>query len=186
MALVPPPVVCSPSTEVLIQGNSQIQVMRDIIDSEDPEGSIFNASEDSHDTFDPASRCPSPNSEEMASLDAVQTFKLWQIFLDRVNPLTKIIHAPTIQPYIIQAAGDMSSLPLSYQGLLNSIFGVASISLSDDELSQILGLTRERAARKFIYGATQTLARFDFLRRYDMVVVQALLYTLVNLSLFAL
>lgn len=156
--------------------------MRDIIDSEEPEGSIFNPSEDSFEAFDSnfPSHCPSPNSEDLAPLDAVQTFKLWQIFLDRVNPLIKIIHAPTIQPYIVQAAGDMSSIPLSYQGLLHSIFGVASIALSDDELLQILGLTRERASQKFLSLTFQPLARFDFLKRYDMVVLQALIHALVS------
>ena len=156
--------------------------MREIIDAEEPEGSIFNPSEDSYEPFDSnfASHCPSPTSEEMASLDAVQTFKLWQIFLERVNPLIKIIHAPTIQPYIVQAAGDMNSIPLSYQGLLNSIFGVASMSLSDDELLQTLGLTRERATQKFLSMIFRPLARFDFLKRYDMVVVQALVHALVS------
>lgn len=163
--------------------NAQIQVMRDIIDSEDPGGSSsFNTSEDgagdTHDSLGPP-HCLQPGDEAFNPLDAVQIFKLWQVFLDRVNPLIKIIHAPTVQPYIVQAASDMESIPFNYQGLLYSMFGLASIALTEDELLQTTGLARSEAISKFTFMASQSLVKFDFLRRYEMVVVQALLHNLV-------
>ncbi|KAK4071558.1 transcriptional regulator family: Fungal Specific TF [Purpureocillium lilacinum] len=40
---------------------------------------------------------PRINVEDLQP-EPVHVFRLWQLFLDRVNPLTKIIHVPTVQP----------------------------------------------------------------------------------------
>ena len=154
--------------------------MRSLIDSEDPEGAI--PPYDHQKDFEQTSNCPSPQSDERPSLDPVQAFKLWQIFLDRVNPLIKIIHAPTLQPLLVQAATDITSVPLDYQALLYSIFGLASIALSNDEATSIIGCNRDQAAHRFTKATFHALTRFDFLRRYNMVVLQALVHNLIILQ----
>ena len=40
--------------------------------------------------------------------DPVQIFRLWQIYLDNVNPLLKVTHTPSLQGRIIEAASNLT------------------------------------------------------------------------------
>lgn len=161
---------------------AQLQAMRHIVDSEDPEdASVLGA-----DALTPDNNAdllfPSDSSTpavEDHHPDPVHAFRLWQIFLDRVNPITKIIHVPTLQPYVIEATTDPSSVPLNYQALLFSVYLMATISMTDAESQQLLGLPRDQALQRFTAGTKHALLRFDFLRNYDMAALQALVLFLV-------
>lgn len=154
--------------------------MRDLIDTEDNDDSTYTFNDD-HDTSFASSKCPSPHNDEDLHLDPAYGFKLWQVFLDRVNPLTKIIHVPTVQPYLVQALADLNSIPLPYQALVNAIYGSSAMALSEEECIQTIGAPRELAMQKFLRGTHKALVRLDFLRNYDMTVLQSLLLVLVEL-----
>jgi hypothetical protein len=117
--------------------------------------------------------------------DPVQTFRLWQIFLDRVNPMTKVIHVPTLQPYIIEATTNPSQIPWQHQALLFAIYLMATLSLSDTECHQLLGSSQALALQRFSSATRAALLRFDYLRNYDMAALQALLLYMVSLSVLA-
>lgn len=160
--------------------------MKTIIEAEDPDAYGAATNEDPYGEPEqsfPNSDCPSPGEDEKPTLDAVQIFKLWQVYLDRVNPLVKVIHAPTLQPYIVQAAADITSIPLAHQALLYSLFGLASAALKPDEVMQVTGMTHEQIIPKFFKDMFIALTRFDFLNRYNMVTLQALIHVLVSVSL---
>ncbi|KAI0014531.1 fungal-specific transcription factor domain-containing protein [Xylariomycetidae sp. FL0641] len=114
--------------------------------------------------------------------DPVHVFRLWQLFLERVNPLTKVIHVPTVQPYVLDAGTDMSSVPLNYQALLFSIFNLAVISLSNDECSQLLGMSRDAAFNQFSTASKSALVRYQYLKNHDMVILQALVLYIASLE----
>lgn len=63
----------------------------------------------------------------------MQIFRLWQIYLDKVNPLLKVTHTPTLQPRIIEAASDVANIDPTLQALLFSIYCVSIMSLADNE-----------------------------------------------------
>ncbi|OAX82765.1 hypothetical protein ACJ72_02884 [Emergomyces africanus] len=65
--------------------------------------------------------------------EQVQIFRLWQIYLDNVNPLLKITHTPTLQQRIIDAAGDVEHISPALEALMFGIYCVAVVSLTDDE-----------------------------------------------------
>lgn len=113
--------------------------------------------------------------------DAVHVFRLWQIFLDRVNPLTKLIHVPTIQPYVVEITSNPSNVPLNYQALLFAIMGMATVSLTQSESIQLLGLTRERAIQNFNSATRTALVRQNFLKNFSMPSLQALILFIVSL-----
>ncbi|KAG9251452.1 fungal-specific transcription factor domain-containing protein [Emericellopsis atlantica] len=161
--------------------NEEIQNMKDIIEHDEPDG-VFPQEEQPSNSAS-ISGVPSPTPSERPELDPVQTFKLWQIFLERVNPLIKIIHAPTVQPIIVAASADITSVSLDQQALLYSMFALAVMSLKKDEMVGILGddQTKEQVLQGFLRGVSMTLVKFDFLRRYNMVVLQALVHTLIIL-----
>lgn len=162
--------------------------MRAIVDTEDPEESSVlgtegltpenNAPENNVDLILPADGTPLPVEEYHP--DPVHAFRLWQIFLDRVNPLTKIIHVPTLQPYVIEATTDPSKVPMHYQALLLSVYLMGVVSLNEQECYQILGMSHDQAMQKFTRGTKNALGRFDFLRNYDMAALQALVLYLVS------
>lgn len=167
----------------------QLQAMRSIIDKEDPEETSVLGTEgltpdNNTDILFPYDGSPAV-SDDMHP-DPVHAFRLWQIFLDRVNPLIKVVHVPTLQPYLIDITTDHTNVPLNYQALFFSIYLMATISLLDHESTQLMGLPREQAIQKFAMATRQCLAKFDFLRNYDMVTLQALTLFLVRTTAIAL
>ena len=154
--------------------------MRNIVDSEDTEDKSILGS-DNLTPENPAelfSDC-GPRPEDV-QLEAVHVFQLWKIFLDRVNPLMKIIHAPSLQAYIMEAAADITKLALNYQALLYGIYTLAVLSLSDGECQQMLGMTRESALARFSSSSKSCLVRYNFLKNQDMTSLQALLMYMVR------
>ncbi|ODA79118.1 hypothetical protein RJ55_04709 [Drechmeria coniospora] len=165
--------------------SEELQAMRDIVETEDPEDSSILGSDDltpdnNTDLFFPGD-LSTANLDDLTP-DPVHGFRLWQIFLDRVNPLTKVIHVPTVQPFVMEAASGMSSLPLHVQALLFSIYAMAVLSLTESESIQMLGLSREAAMQKFTAATKVALIRFNFLKNYNMVALQALVLFLFSLQ----
>lgn len=159
--------------------------MRDIVETEDPEDSSILGSDDltpdnNADLFFP-SDLATANTDDLQP-DPIDSFKLWQLFLDRVNPLTKVIHAPTVQALVMQAATGMANLPLHRQVFLFSIYNMAALSLSEAECVQMLGISRETALQKFTAGTKAALMRFNFLKNYKMSALQALVLYLHSLQ----
>lgn len=160
----------------------ELQAMRDIVETDDPEETSVLGSEDltpeNHTDLYFASDASTANLEELQP-NPVHVFRLWQLFLDRVNPLTKVIHVPTMQPYVMEAATNMSNIALNYQALLFAIFNMASVSLTDAESIQMLGMPRENAVRRFTAGTKIALIRYNFLKNYSMAAIQSLVLHLV-------
>lgn len=114
--------------------------------------------------------------------EPIQTFTLWQTYLERVNPLTKIVHVPTVQPLIMQATTDWVGLALPHQALLFSIFAMVVVSLDDKETVQLLRAAREKAMQIFNAGTTAALSRSNFIQNYDMTTIQAVLIHLASVT----
>ncbi|CAM1507865.1 Fc.00g047130.m01.CDS01 [Cosmosporella sp. VM-42] len=165
--------------------HDELQAMREIVDTDDPDESSVLGSEDLSPDYNVDLLLPgdaSTRTTEDLQPDPVHVFRLWQLFLDRVNPLTKVIHVPTLQPYVMEAASCMDNIPLNYQALLFSVFTMATVSLSEVESVQMLGMSRDDALRKFTIGTKVALTKFNFLKNYDMAALQALLLYLFSLQ----
>ncbi|EAQ86324.1 hypothetical protein CHGG_07577 [Chaetomium globosum CBS 148.51] len=141
--------------------------------------------EDSYETS-PESMTPDDNAEMLLGGDSpevnladlwpapAQILPLWQVYLDRVNPLTKIIHVPSVQPYMAAVITDSKSLPRNVEALLFSIFVMAVVAMTPDECKSLLGIAREEALQRYSSGVRLTLVRVGFLRSHDMIILQAL------------
>lgn len=121
--------------------------------------------------------CGDDPAVDLAALrpDAAHVFRLWQLFLDRVNPLGKILHVPTVQPLIVQSAADMRHMPLQHQALIFAIYTIAVVSASEDESLVMFNMSRDEALSRFMMGAKLALIRFEFLHNFDMAALQALI-----------
>jgi hypothetical protein len=106
--------------------------------------------------------------------DPLHIVRLWQVFLDRVNPVTKVIHVPSVQPRVFDAASNFNKVPTIYRALLFAIFNMAIVSLKETECQKMLGMGKEDAQKKFSVGIRAALVQANFMRTYDLVILQAL------------
>ncbi|KAI1421576.1 fungal-specific transcription factor domain-containing protein [Xylaria sp. FL1777] len=114
--------------------------------------------------------------------DLVNVFRLWQLFVDRVNPLTKLVHVPSLQSVVMIAAADINKVSLPQQALLFSIYTMAAVSLNAQEVIQFLGMTRDEAINRFTRGTKLALTRSNFLKNYNMTILQAFLLYMLALN----
>ena len=106
-------------------------------------------------------------------------FYLWQKFLDRVNPLTKVIHVPTLQPIVAEAATNLDAVPQNVEALLFAIFTMAAVSLNEEESLTFLGYSKKEATERFSSGVRVALKRIDILKHYDLIILQAMVLYMV-------
>ncbi|KAF5615082.1 transcription factor [Fusarium tjaetaba] len=165
--------------------HDELQAMREIVDTDDPEEASVMGSEDLSPDYNIDLLIPADTATrscEELQPEPVHIFRLWQLFVDRVNPLTKIIHVPSVQPFALEMATDINKIPLNYQALLFAIFTMATVSLTETECLQMLGTSRDEALRRYTIGTKVALTKFNFLKNYDMVALQALLLYLLSLQ----
>ncbi|KKA30563.1 hypothetical protein TD95_005384 [Thielaviopsis punctulata] len=164
----------------------ELAAMRKIIDTEESgsaEDSLGSESASPDELTDLMMADYSNMSIQDVQPEPVQMFRLWQIFLDRINPLTKIVHVPTIQRYIVDAASYSSaSLPANYQPLVFAIFNVAVYALSNSECQQMLGMSRDEAMKKYSHGVRTALSNVNFMRTYDIPILQGISLYMLSLS----
>ena len=94
----------------------------------------------------------------------VHIFRLWQVYLDNVNPLLKVTHTPTLQSRIIDAAGDVRNITPTMVALMFAIYCVAVISLQDEECQAIFGSSRWDLLKGYQFGCQQALLQCDVVR----------------------
>jgi hypothetical protein len=116
--------------------------------------------------------------------EQVQIFRLWQVYLDNVNPLLKITHTPTLQARIIDAAGNVATIKSTLAALMLSIYCVAILTLSEEECLTMFSSPRESLLKKYQLGCQQALMACGFLRSPDRDCLTALYLYLVRNSAF--
>lgn len=114
--------------------------------------------------------------------DQIQIFRLWQIYLDNVNPLLKVTHTPTLQGCIIDAASNVVNIKPTLAALMFSIYCVSITSLVESECRAMFGSPREDLLARYQFGCQQALWNCGFLRSGDRDCLTALYLYLVSLS----
>ena len=106
--------------------------------------------------------------------------QLWQIFVENVDPLTKIVHAPTLQLAIQKAASNIEAVPRGFEALMFAIYGAAVMSLKDDECRQRFYEPRKTLLSRFLSATQAALSRAKFMGALSLVVLQALVIHLIS------
>lgn len=154
--------------------------MREIVDADDS------------DDDTPGTMTPDANSELLFNLDGATTpqtsavwpepthiSELWRAYQERVNPLTKFVHVPTVEPLLKRAIHGPTHVPKNVEALLYSIFLMAAVSLTPDECLDKLSHSRGELIRTYSEGVRSALTQMNFLAAYDMTSLQALVIYLV-------
>ncbi|KAL3299634.1 fungal specific transcription factor domain-containing protein [Colletotrichum asianum] len=119
---------------------------------------------------------------DILALGAVEMLRLWQVFLERVNPMTKVIHVPSLEPLVFEAATDHGNVAPDFEALLCSINVLAILALSEAESEQILNVPKNAALRKASLALKKAVSKVDFLRKYNLTILQCLVLYLVSLQ----
>jgi hypothetical protein len=106
-------------------------------------------------------------------------FKLWQAFLENVNPLTKIIHAPTVQQQILEAMSDLPKISKELEALMFSIYCIALVSLQAADVERSFGESKKSLLSKCRRGAQLAFKNASLLRTSSSIVLQAFMLYLV-------
>lgn len=111
----------------------------------------------------------------------VQIFRLWQIYLDNVNPLLKVTHTPTLQTRIIDAASDIANVNPTLEALMFSIYCVSILSLTEYQCSALFGSTKKDLLTAYQSACQQALRGCSILRSSDWESLTALYLYLVSI-----
>ncbi|KAI2641914.1 fungal-specific transcription factor domain-containing protein [Hypomontagnella submonticulosa] len=162
--------------------HSELSAMREILEDEETEDASTPAESHASDLNAGLvlSDTSNANLEELHPQPA-HVFRLWQIFLERVDPLTKVIHVPSVQPLLVEAATSRGNVPKNIEALLFSIYLMASVALNEDECIDRFGYSKDEAYSRFSKGCRSALMRIGILKNYDLVVLQALVLYLFSL-----
>jgi hypothetical protein len=112
--------------------------------------------------------------------EPVQIFKLWQTYLDNINPLVKLFHAPTVQQLISDASGNLDDVPRNLEALLFGIYCVSVESMADGECISMLGMSKSAAIQRFRAGAQFALVNASLMKTSDLMVLQAFVLFIVS------
>ncbi|KAL2871713.1 uncharacterized protein BJX67DRAFT_167727 [Aspergillus lucknowensis] len=110
-----------------------------------------------------------------------QIFRLWQIYLDNVDPLFKVTHTPTLQSRIIEAIGDLKNNKPPLDALMFSIYCIATLSVMPYECDALIGPSRDDVLAGYQVSCRKALVRAQFLRSDDRDCLTALYLYLVSL-----
>lgn len=99
--------------------------------------------------------------------------QLWQIFIENIDPLTKVVHVPTLRPATQKSASNIGTIPRSFEALMFAIYGAGVMSVKDDECKQRLCEPRKILLSRYISATRAVLSRAKFMGIISLVVPQA-------------
>ncbi|KAK9797633.1 putative Zn(2)-C6 fungal-type domain-containing protein [Seiridium cardinale] len=101
-------------------------------------------------------------------------FRFWQIFVDKVHPITKIVHAPTLQQRILEASWDIPKASKSLTAIMFAIYTLAITPMTSDDCKTSFGESRDILLMRYRAATVQALLAAEFLTTKELEVLQAL------------
>lgn len=104
----------------------------------------------------------------------------WEIYKENVNPIVRVLHRPTVEKLLLEAAQNLDSLSKSTEALVFAIYSTVITSLSPEDCQRLLKLDKDTAILRYRFACEQALARAQFLETNELVVLQAFILFLVS------
>jgi hypothetical protein len=112
--------------------------------------------------------------------DPPRILQLWQIFLDNVHPVSKVVHSPSIQKKIIAATIDLDQVSRGLEALMFAIYLSAVNSLKPSDCKSILGERRDILQKRYLSATKQAFFNCEYLKSCSFIVLQSLTLYLVR------
>ncbi|RAH79309.1 hypothetical protein BO86DRAFT_457926 [Aspergillus japonicus CBS 114.51] len=130
-----------------------------------------------------ASRQHGSTSGEQLSPSKYVQQQLCRVFLERVDPVVKILHRPSLCAFLLEGKPYLDYEPehLAPTALASAVYYAASCSLSEDECIRAFGVPRVSLVAGYQKDVELALGRADYLTTNDLTVLQAFVLFLVSL-----
>ncbi|KAF2663636.1 hypothetical protein BT63DRAFT_108522 [Microthyrium microscopicum] len=103
----------------------------------------------------------------------------WKGFKENVDPITKIVHIPTVQKLIELSCQNVHCISRTNLTLLFAIHLIAIESMSDEEVKDITGENKSIVFKRLLYATQQCFIKGGLLRTSDLTMLTAfILYIL--------
>ncbi|KAI6763924.1 hypothetical protein HG530_007713 [Fusarium avenaceum] len=99
---------------------------------------------------------------------------LWKVFVDVVDPCTKVTHIPTSETIVYTVASDPSKATAENLGLCFAIFYASITALTPEEVFGVTGEDKKEVLHRYRVCLEQSLTHADFLDNPTLTLVQAL------------
>ena len=101
-------------------------------------------------------------------------YRLWQIYVETVNPLMKVVHVPTLQQRVLEASWNPRNVSKPLTAILFAIYTLAVTSISSKDCQDSFGETRGDLLTRYRTATLRALVAADILTTNDFEVLQAL------------
>lgn len=98
-----------------------------------------------------------------------------------VDPMTKLLHAPSFGKKLMETKHCLYSLDKGFEALVFSIYFAVVTSMPAGEVEVRFGETKVKLLQRFEFAVKQALVRANFLGSHSFVTLQALTLYLVSL-----
>lgn len=111
-------------------------------------------------------------------------YEYWQVYKERVDPVTKILHIQSFEEKLHKAILDLQNISIGMEALLFSIYYAAVNSMTSFHFQKCACETKDCILQKYGYASKQALSNANILNSQDMLILQALtIYLVKRLSL---
>lgn len=106
-------------------------------------------------------------------------FKLWQTFKENANPLTKVIHTPSLEQRILEVSWNLEAVSKPLEAVMFSVYALAIFSMNASDCVQVFNEARSVLLGRYRSAAAQALIAAGLHITRDLEVLQALVLLLV-------
>ncbi|KAI2780339.1 putative C6 transcription factor [Daldinia loculata] len=99
--------------------------------------------------------------------------KMKEVFIDRVDPLTKILHVPTFWTALTDMLRNPHNRSRSLEALASAFYFVVVTSLTDEECRHLFGIEKSILNSRYRIATRQALVRAGFLSTSSPMTLQA-------------
>ncbi|KAI0521538.1 fungal-specific transcription factor domain-containing protein [Xylaria bambusicola] len=103
----------------------------------------------------------------------------WQVYMDNVDPIVKLLHVPTMTKTVKELRSDMSTMTPGVEALMFSIYLAAITSMEQDEVVTNFGAEKTQLLARYRFATEQALAKANCITTSELVVLQAFVLFLI-------
>ncbi|KAF3932591.1 hypothetical protein ABW20_dc0107955 [Dactylellina cionopaga] len=106
---------------------------------------------------------------------------LWNHFLDNVNPLTHIIHYPSLASQVMEYKDKPQTMPRNLEALMFSIYALTICSMDNKQCQSLFDDPKPTLLARYRFAAQHALKNAGTLKTTDIVVLQGFIFFLLDL-----
>ena len=129
---------------------------------------------------------PSITSEHPGKPTPHQLYTLCEVYLANVDPVFKVLHAPSLRRYLQEGAAelDCSLGPKGLEAVKFAVCYSATVSMTVEECRHKLGVEKSFLMARFRAGTESAMAKADLVNTEEMSTLQALTIYLVSVQIY--